>query len=198
MGAHDISLDLKGKLSKAEISAAFTAQREDDSQENGHQSGYSGDFQTVHHVDFHLDKVFLSENEAMEYCLKHAKKWESVVAVYYNRSTPVKSKALDKLNDKYKTLFAEREKLDLPPKWDATFKTCSKCKSRLATAHIKRSCPLCSTDLRSKALLNKIVRIDAKMIELKEKAKAIKDKENAKQAAKGTNVNTLLAGWGAS
>lgn len=196
MGACDISLELKGKVSKTEINAAFTEQRYKDRCENGDGS-YTGDFQTVHKVDYHLDRVFPSHEEAFNYCLEKAVKWDTVVAVYYNDSKPIKSKMLDKLNAKYKVLTVEREKLNLTPKWEAKFKTCPKCKSRLATEHIKRSCPLCNEDLRPKALLAKIARIDGKLSELQAKHKDIVNKENAKQAAKGTNVNTLVAGWGA-
>ena len=84
MGACDISFNLKGKASKAEISRAFSNQVASDRSENGHADGYSGDFQTVHCVSFdHLGEVFDSHALAFDYCISKAKKWESVVAVYY-------------------------------------------------------------------------------------------------------------------
>lgn len=84
MGAHNIDFELKGKASKSEIENAFKSQRESDAAENGHQHGYSGDFQTVRCVDFkHLGEVFSDYNKAYDFCLEHAEKWETVVAVYY-------------------------------------------------------------------------------------------------------------------
>lgn len=83
MGACDISFTIKGKVDKIKIQDEFELQRSKDESENGHQDGYSGDFQTVSKIDFHLSKEFKTRNEAFEYCLNNAKKWETVVAVYY-------------------------------------------------------------------------------------------------------------------
>src|SRR5271154_5494849 len=103
MGACDISFTIDSKASVEQIRQAFQRQREQDSEENGHASGYSGDFQTVGGVDFkHLGKVFNSYHDAFEFCMENAQKWEKVLAVYYFNGTPVKSTKLDKLLAKIK------------------------------------------------------------------------------------------------
>ena len=84
MGAENIDFKIKGKATKDQINDKFKERRESDSDRNGHQDGYSGDFQTVDNVDFeYLGKVFDSYREAEDFCLDKAKKWETVVAVYY-------------------------------------------------------------------------------------------------------------------
>jgi hypothetical protein len=85
MGSDSIFFKVKGKASKDEINKAFKARQESDADENGHRQGYSGDFQTVHKIDFRLYQTdtFESLNEAQEYCLKHAEKFLTVIAVYY-------------------------------------------------------------------------------------------------------------------
>jgi len=77
MGAENIEFRLKGKATKAQISAAFMARREQDAFENGHQDGYSGDFQTVHCVDYkYLGDVFDSYETAVNLALDKAEKYE--------------------------------------------------------------------------------------------------------------------------
>jgi hypothetical protein len=84
MGACNIEFSLKGKASRSEIQSAFDQRVQEDAAENGHQHGYSGDFQTVDKVDFkHLGTVFPDINAAEEYALDHAEKWSTVVAVYF-------------------------------------------------------------------------------------------------------------------
>lgn len=200
MGASDISFQLNKKATKAEISAAFTRQRDDDADENGRAGGYSGDFQTVNSVDFQLDKIFPNESEAMDYCLDKASKWETVVAVYFNHTQPVKNKTIDKMYAKIKILLEEYNKLySLPLDKTKPFKTRTQCKSRLSLAHVKGyHCPVCDMSLRPTALRNKINGLSTKMDVLKGKIVDIQKKEEEKQAAKATNVQTLVAGWGAS
>lgn len=51
---------------------------------DGDDDGYSGDFQTVNRVDYsYLGKVYPSHQEAMEFALEKAEKWETVVALYF-------------------------------------------------------------------------------------------------------------------
>jgi hypothetical protein len=83
MGACNIELIKKGKLTKSEIKKAFKDQQKKDRLDNGTQSGYSGDFQTVGDIDYRLDELFSSRSEAEEFCLKNAVKWDTVVAVYF-------------------------------------------------------------------------------------------------------------------
>jgi hypothetical protein len=83
MGACDISFTLKGKVKFEEIGKAFRHRQGIDQIENGHQSGYSGDFQTVDKVIDRTYQVFDSYEEAFDYCLENCEKWVSVVAVRY-------------------------------------------------------------------------------------------------------------------
>ena len=99
MGACNIDLTIKKKASIDEIRTAFRGQQELDSAYNGHQEGYSGDFQTVQGVELHKDKVFKDYNEAYDYCLDNAEKWDYVVAVYYKHGDP-------KYNSEVRTLIA--------------------------------------------------------------------------------------------
>lgn len=210
MGAHDISFELNKKATPNQIQTAFKEQRESDANENGHQSGYSGDFQTVHSVDLgHLGKVFPSQHDAMEFCLDKAKKWDTVVAVYYNanRQLPKHVEAkLERINVKYKALSVEleaakRTQLDAPKE----FKTCPNCKSRLAmkyvdVVHLGMRCPLCDLDWKPKRLQAKIAKLNTKLTALKSEAQTLANAERAKLAekAKASDIRTLIAGWGAS
>ena len=88
MGAHNIEFRIQSKASWSEITNAFRGRRLADRECNGHQEGYSGDFQTVQSVDMnHLGDIFDSYDEAVNFCLKHAEKWETMVAVYYRTPT---------------------------------------------------------------------------------------------------------------
>ena len=83
MGACNIEFDLAYKAKKTQIAAAFILEQQEGAYQNGHQEGYSGDFQTVHEVLYHLDITFDTYEEAHEYCLENAQKWSNVIAVYY-------------------------------------------------------------------------------------------------------------------
>lgn len=80
MGACNIEFTAPGNYSRNQVVEKFREQQSCDAMYNGHQEGYSGDFQTVDEVKFH-DVEFTSYREAHDYCLKHAQKWEFVVAV---------------------------------------------------------------------------------------------------------------------
>jgi hypothetical protein len=83
-GAHDISFELKGEATRTEIEKAFKEQQAQDAMYDEDEDGYSGDFRTVNRVDFkHLGKVFETMDEAYEFGLDKAEKWETVVALYY-------------------------------------------------------------------------------------------------------------------
>jgi len=89
MGATNINHVIKGKATRTDIDKAFRQRQDNDRSENGHQEGYSGDFQTVRSVDYQLHKEFESFKEAEEFCLDQAEKWETVVAVYFKRNGEV-------------------------------------------------------------------------------------------------------------
>ena len=88
MGACNIDFTLKGKASRTEIQKAFTEQRENDAIENGRGS-YTGDFQTVRRVVFETDTVFASLDQAYDFCLEKAEKFETVIAVYFQNGATI-------------------------------------------------------------------------------------------------------------
>lgn len=88
MSACNIEFDIPD-CNKKEVEKAFQQKQKKDREYNGHQEGYSGDFQTVHSVKVH-DKIFDSYNEAHSYCLDHAEKWDFVVAVKYKDKSGIR------------------------------------------------------------------------------------------------------------
>lgn len=199
MGAHDISFELNNKASKTEIEEAFKRQVDNDSEYNGHREGYSGDFQTVDKVDYtHLGQVFNSYSEAYDYCLKHARKWETVIAVYYVDAPIVKSKLLDRAVTKLKQLHEALANTHVLDKTNE-FKTCKNCKSRIATKYLQYvNCLVCKNDLRTQGLKNKEKAIEEKIKALSTQKEHIIKKLQEKAAKKNKNVKTLVCGWGAS
>lgn len=196
MGACDISLHLKGKRTKEQIEKAFKQQRAQDREYNGHQEGYSGDFQTVDGVDYHLDQVFPNEKKAMEYCLEKASKWDTVVAVYfisnfkYSKKVDKLNKKIDELNAKIRDIEEENRKKIKSKK----FVTCLRCKSRLNTHYVQAGCWGCRSSLLSSTKTDNLhKKIQALQIKIDEQKKL--DEQKAKASSR--NVDTLIAGWGA-
>ena len=87
-GATDIGFEIDGRADRDEIEMRFSAQQQSDREENEYEGidddPYTGDFTTVERVDFSfLDNTeFDHPDEAYEFALDAAKKWETVVAVY--------------------------------------------------------------------------------------------------------------------
>lgn len=81
MGACDYFFTKNGKLTVNQCNNALKEQQRKDKEENGHQHGYSGDSQTVSEVKLY-EMNFTDVNEAQEFCLDKAKKWDYFVAVY--------------------------------------------------------------------------------------------------------------------
>lgn len=200
MGACDISFRIGRKASRSEIEAAFRRRQDQDRLENGHQDGYSGDFQTVSKVDFHLSQVFTSQNEAYEYCMKHASKWDTVVAVYF-LDLKVKTARIDKAAESLKTLrqdLRNLESTDLDR--SKAFQSCQCCKSRVALTFVKRPvCPVCQSDLRPAAFRRRLEALKAKVTKAESRlADLIKtDRDRLASKAKESQFCTLVAGWGA-
>jgi hypothetical protein len=86
MGATNIDYVIKGKANKTEIDKSLRLQQEKDREYNGHQEGYSGDFQTVGEIKLLTKDVFDNQQKAEEYCLDNAQKWDFVVAAYFHNS----------------------------------------------------------------------------------------------------------------
>ena len=87
MGAHDISFGMPKKATLTELLVKMREYREEDAEVNGHQHGYSGDWQTIPSIKSHLHKTFDSQNDAHDYCMEHAEKGMYAIAVYYKTET---------------------------------------------------------------------------------------------------------------
>lgn len=199
MGASDISFEINKKATEKEVLDSFNRQRDRDSDENGHQQGYSGDFQTVDTVKCHFDKVFTSYNEAFDYCLEKAEKWCYAVAVHYIDIQAKKTKQEDKLQEKISQLATSLRELSFMNKQEG-FTKCSGCGSKLANKHLRtKNCLVCGITLFTKSELKKKDKLNSKINELKGKLDAIRKvaQEKAVKKAKSKNVKTLVAGWGA-
>lgn len=206
MGAHNIEFDIPDGP-RSDVIKAFKEQRESDRDCNGHQEGYSGDFQTVSDVKIH-DKVFDSYNEAHEYCLDNAQKWDYVVAVKYKQSISNKKslpkKILD-LKNKIKNEIDMLQKLKTSigeEVVNAKSKTigCKNCDSKINRKFINKnslSCPVCRSTLLSdtnqKRIKNKEDRIKSLQDNLKKEESKFLNKNN-----KLAKLRWLVAGWGAS
>lgn len=88
MGATNVEIVLDKKATIKEIKSAFEVQKANDICDRE-----SDGFKDINSVNCnHLDKVFPNFDEAQEYCLDNAKKWEYAVAVYYtNKKNEVKT-----------------------------------------------------------------------------------------------------------
>lgn len=212
MGAHNIEFDLND-CDFDEVQQAFRQRQESDGEENGHQSGYSGDFQTVNEVKNELHKVFESYSEAHEYCMNTAQKWDFVVAVRYKvvEGKDIKyPKSIGKLEEKIKALNTTRNDLYLELTSQSIRNTegkkvltCKECKSKykaeyLHTAYDKLvRCPLCGASFGNTSTRKQVTKIAEKVELLEGKIKALKATAKAKAAAKSTKTKILVAGWGA-
>ena len=162
MGACDISFTISGKASMKEVSDAFLTRQQRDREYNGHQEGYTGDFQTVNSVKCEFGKVFTSFNEAYEYCLSNASKWEHVVAVHYIDVTVEKTKLQIKLEEKIVKLKEEERMLNRMDNKPGFIK-CAHCNSRLSKKHLTyKTCVLCGQSLLTRRELKKAETIDKK------------------------------------
>lgn len=203
MGAHNIEFDMPGAPSFSAIKKQFDSIREENRDTNGHQEGYSGDFQTVHEVKDHTHKTFDSYNEAHRYCLDIAKKWDFVVAVRYrfmDKSGFKHSAKFNKLQAKYIELTVQHGKLEQTPVKLPKFVTCEGCRSKVATSHMNgKMCPVCGEgDFRPLGLQRKITKMCSKIELLAKQLETLKKSEREKGMKKFGKVGTLVAGWGAS
>lgn len=206
MGACDISFNLDGKKTFSDVLKAFKRQQEIDSEENGHAQGYSGDFQTVNRVLDHSDKVFNSEGEAQDYCLKHATKGDSVIAVKYKVIGKVTyPKSIERLklrlgqaNEKLKAINVKLVSLSDKRIVGKKFVTCLSCKSRVNGGFIKESkCPVCHLSFITKTERKQLEGCKKVIQDLQTKLTTEYSKAKEKAAAKSTQTEWLVAGWGA-
>ncbi len=200
MGACNIEFEMEGTPIFGDIQKRFKEQQEIDSQENGSQSGYSGDFQTVDTVENHTHLIFNSYDEAHNYCLEKSKKWESVVAVRYRFVDKIKpTLKIEKLQNKISELIKELSHIQNTKFTMPEFKSCSACKSRIATKHMRGSkCPVCGdSDLRPASAQKAELKLRTKIAALVKKRDEQAKKELDKALKKYGKVGTLVAGWGA-
>jgi len=205
MGAHNIEFEMAGAPSFHAIKEKFNDLRKENRDYNGHQEGYSGDFQTVHDVKDHTNLMFDDYNAAHEYCMKTAQKWDFVVAVRYkflDKTAFKYSAKVEKLSAKLTALNTQMLTLVRAPVKLPKFATCEGCHSKVATQNLRQGstkCPVCGEgDFRPLGLQRKIAKLNAK-IKLAEKARDAQVKsEREKGLKKHGKVGTLVAGWGAS
>jgi len=204
MGAHSIEFEMAGAPSFSAIEKQFKKQQQDDNHENGNRS-YSGDFQTVHEVKDHTYLTFDSYNEAHNYCMDNAKKWQNVIAVRYrfiDRNAFKYSAKVEKLDAKVKELALQLQTLERTPIKLKAFVTCEGCSSKINTSklhHGTTQCPICREgDFRPLSIQRSIVKVKAKIKLAQELLETTKKVEKAKGMKKFGKVGTLVAGWGAS
>lgn len=199
MGACDISFIIGKKATVSEVGDALQARRAEDREENGHQEGYSGDFQTVTGVECHFNTVFTSHREAMDYCLSKAEKWGNAIAVHYVQINIEASKLQKKLEEKIVKLKEEQRLLHRFQ--DKTgFVKCKHCGSRLNKKHmLYKTCRLCDQSLLTNTEQRKADRLDSGIKQAQEKIASIVAEARKKAIEKNQNKNlkTLVAGWGA-
>ena len=83
MGAHNIDFEIEGKVTKKEILEKFQEIRIEERDCNGHQDGYSGDFQTIDTIKFEVLESGIGDYGAdYELALNKSKKWDHGQAIY--------------------------------------------------------------------------------------------------------------------
>lgn len=82
MGACTVSFTIKGEATPAQVHAELETLRAEEAYQNGHQEGYSGDFQTIYDIRFPNKPVFESGNEAVEWCWNNCEKREALCVKY--------------------------------------------------------------------------------------------------------------------
>lgn len=198
MGSANIGLRFKGQKTAAQINKLVNEQRKEDREYNGHREGYSGDWQTIHDIEDHTDKIFDSVSEADEYCLRNTEKGAALI-VYYKSIPKTEPQYISKLKDK---LTALRVELDKQPRLildgikSAKSKTigCKTCSSSISRKYLTSvKCPICSTLFITKTQQNKLDNITNNITLVNSKLRESKKKI----AAKCKNINTMVAGWAA-
>ena len=88
MGAQFIHVNCKNKLNLQEIEETYRNIQQHDKLRNGGHDGYSGDFQTLKHVELH-EEVFEDLQSAILYCSQNSTKWGNAIATYYLKNNTV-------------------------------------------------------------------------------------------------------------
>lgn len=199
MGACDISFIIGKKATEREVKEALESQRAEDNSYNGHQEGYSGDFQTVSGVTCDFSKVFTSYSEAKDYCLSNTEKWGDALAVHFVDISVPRTKAETKIEERIVKLKDEQRTLHRFEN-QTGFVKCKHCGSRLNKKHlVHKTCRLCSQPLLTNAEQRKADRLDSTINQLQEKLAQLRTLARQKAIEKNgqKNIKTLVAGWGA-
>lgn len=208
MGACDISFELDGKKTFADVLKEFKRLRAINAEENGHAHGYSGDWQTIDTIKDHSGtKVFKDGNEAFEYCMSKSEKWSYAIAVKYEVRGAIKLDAkmkrlqnkLSKLQNKYNefvNLCHPIRQFIYEAIKTNSFHTCQSCKSRVNTIYFKRvSCPVCSCDIIPNRHIKRLEYFTMKINNLKNEITAYMNiLENKSKVIK---TQWMVAGWAA-
>jgi hypothetical protein len=180
MGAVDIWFISDGKMSKSEIEAKIEQKRDQDRSYNGHQEGYSGDWQTINHIAF-PGNFFKTKDEAFEYCRENCDK-RSGLAVRFKSVDENSIKANKKLlkaeelikeclkleEEIYKKITETKASIFEEAKSSKSKSIgCKECGSSINRAHLKSmNCPVCQNDFTSETNKGKL----AKLADKREKA----------------------------
>lgn len=166
MGADFISLEFDGKLSKEDIRKELDKQRERDSEYNGHQEGYSGDWQTIDNKSIiFTDIKFNSYDDAHNYVADNCEKWSGMAVKYkeikqsdvtkhpeYKKITK-RQKQLEKLGLKV-TAITNKQVDKIHTK---EFAKCVNCNSKVNIKYVRtHTCCVCGNSLISASVRTKI------------------------------------------
>jgi hypothetical protein len=83
MGATDIALTIPKRATNKEVHAALNAARAENAACNGHQDGYSGDWQTIYRISFIPGRVFNTRREAEDFAWNKCEKGEAFVMNFH-------------------------------------------------------------------------------------------------------------------
>jgi len=190
MGATDIYFAVDGKLSVSEVKKELEKRLARDRSYNGHQEGYSGDWQTIGNIEYRGD-LFESFDKAYDFCSSHCEKWEGVAVKFkdadeakikdnkeYKKILEQLKESWEKVNDEKRKVHSrimdtEREFKQLKSKKV----TCKKCESSLSREYLKdTSCPLCRESLLSNTSIEQIKKWKEKIAEMEIKHNQLVEK----------------------
>jgi hypothetical protein len=203
MGGHSIDEQFPKKMSQSQLDNWLCGRKQDDRLENGHQHGYSGDWQTIKCIDL-KNKTFNNYDDAWDYAVTNAEKWADAVAVYYTKiDESIINKKLSK--DGQRLLALKENHFELTKNLHAAINnaksnsvSCKACSSKVNRAYIRLAlCPVCNETLLSATALKRLDALNTKITALKKSIKQKRQKLEALQAKKA-KVYTLVVGIAAS
>lgn len=197
MGGQFKEIIIDGKLTDDQIKREFKEEVSYGQSYNGHQDGYSGDFQTCSGVT-NTNKTFDSYAEAETYVQENAQKWENALAVYfYDKPQSVRkySIPLQKRTNDAEKRYAELEAEFYDSIHTAKSKTigCKKCVSSINRNYVKHAeCPICGHNLMSATQIKRLQVARQKVTDLRNKRDA--SVKTVKPPKRGV-INTMIGAW---